>query len=146
MYCSECGAKMRKDSKFCPKCGKPAKVVDKIVNEPIPVVATPVPVPAPAPKSDAGIAVVIVVFVILFALAAFYILSIEADLDSYYGTSSGDSSGTVYTGTTSYYASCSACSGYYPSYSYNGSSYSNCNYYYQQCVANGCQNIRDNCR
>jgi hypothetical protein len=59
------------------------------------------------------------------------------------GTSGGGSSG----GTQKrYYASCSGCDGPQRTYSYNGYSYSTCNYYYRVCVAASCDKILDNCR
>ena len=47
---------------------------------------------------------------------------------------------------TTYYASCSGCTGYYRTYSYRGGSYETCNAYYQVCVIAECSKILDNCR
>ena len=38
------------------------------------------------------------------------------------------------------------CTSGYSSYSYNGPSYSTCNYYYQMAANSACSKILDNCR
>ena len=49
-------------------------------------------------------------------------------------------------GGGSYYVSATGCTSGYSSYSYNGPSYSSCNYYYQMAANSACSKILDNCR